>query len=435
MAATAKTLSTNASRDLRLSFNFNLINKIAPQNKRHFTEGFEPYQVPLSSLVDAVSTGVAFSYEFENDIRKKDNFKAADVLCADMDGGRTIQDALNDPIVKSFGSFYYTTPSHSADQHRFRIIFILPRTITDPNELQSAMRALARRLGGDRTVTDPARMFFGSTDCQHRILGNSLTDEYLAELIKDGRVETHSESITGTPTTSRSDLRLQGSDIIKLHDGSLVELRKIASKTSVHCPGHNDKNASAFVALSKNRSRYLHCSKCRLTWWEDSVSSSYNFNEFETAVVKLKKLTSTKQINTFEVGIEKFAQPRSSDKIEFQNVEIQNQKYLSLPVLPDGLTFVKSPKGSGKSTILADHVERYIKIAYPMDPEEPDKVEYSLEEYEIASGDEDLPIFHPNRSVLLIGHRRALIGNLCKSFGINNYMKDTHCKNSTSMLL
>tara|TARA_R110000787_G_scaffold26080_1_gene73033 strand:- start:6 stop:3062 length:3057 start_codon:yes stop_codon:yes gene_type:complete len=421
MLGTKKTSKSNASRKLRISFNSKLIDKIPPQDKRHYTEGFETYEFSIQEFAKIVSKGCAFSYDFNDNVRKTENFLAADILCADMDGGRTIEDTLDDPIVKSYGSFYYTTPSHSADGDRFRVVFILPRTITDPNELRCAMTSLARRLGGDPSVTDPARMFYGSTNCRHKLLANSLTDEYLAELITDGQVVPTRESITGNiATANRSDLQLKPTTNIKLHDGSIIELGEIDKKVSVHCPFHNDKNASAFVALNQHRNRYLHCSKCQLTWWQKSAPPRYDFNDFENVVVGLKKQTSTREATSPKQGIERFLESGSKVTIEARHVEVQNQRYSSLASLPAGLNFIKSPKGTGKTTLIANDVREYIRV----DPDGHYKPNDPVRKYSNSEGDTEFPFYHPDRSVLLIGHRKALIGSLCDKLDLNCYLND-----------
>jgi hypothetical protein len=60
----------------------------------------------------------------------------------------------------------YTTASHSAEAHRFRIVFRTPRTITNPHEIRAATRSLALRLNGDPAVIDAARIFFGNRNAR-----------------------------------------------------------------------------------------------------------------------------------------------------------------------------------------------------------------------------------------------------------------------------
>ena len=167
---------------LQISVNQNLIDKIPPPETSAYKCGFEPINVTIGDLEELVGAGICFSYQFKDGIRNTNNFLRSDFLAVDMDGGRTINECLEDPIVKEFGSLFYTTPSHTPDHHRFRLVFTLPRAITDVNILRCAAVGLSRRLGGDLTATDGARIFYGSSDCQSKLLGKSISDEFLNEI-------------------------------------------------------------------------------------------------------------------------------------------------------------------------------------------------------------------------------------------------------------
>lgn len=104
-----------------------------PTDKRWLTQGFDLYKVTPDQLCEAINQGCSYSYKFESGIRKSENFLGADLISVDIDGGRTITETLADPIVQSYGSIWYTTPSHTPDRHRFRLIFILPFTVTAMN--------------------------------------------------------------------------------------------------------------------------------------------------------------------------------------------------------------------------------------------------------------------------------------------------------------
>ena len=198
------------SKLLKISVNPDFCDKKLRNSKGSMSHGFEPYEVTLDEFCNLINVGFAFSYQFKNSHRRKTNFICTDFIGLDMDGGREIEDLLNDPIVKKYGSIFYTTASHTPDHHRLRIIFVLPRTITDVKEVEFATRSLARRLGGDPKVADGARMFYGSESSEPRLLGNSMTKNYLNELIIDGKVDPKPQrsSHNNAYTTNRSKLLL-----------------------------------------------------------------------------------------------------------------------------------------------------------------------------------------------------------------------------------
>lgn len=57
---------------------------------------------------------------------------------------------------------------------------------------------------------------------------------------------------------------------IELGDGRTVRASEITEKTQCRCinPDHMDTNPSAFVAFNDDNQQFIHCSSCKLTWWE-----------------------------------------------------------------------------------------------------------------------------------------------------------------------
>ena len=107
--------------------------------------------------------------------------------------------------------FLYTTCSHAPEQHRFRIVFALPRTITDPREMAAATRSLALKLNGDLAATDATRICFGSSNAQVWMLGREISPSLLDELIAQGIQPPQSDRADGTTAiaSSRSALSVE----------------------------------------------------------------------------------------------------------------------------------------------------------------------------------------------------------------------------------
>ena len=406
-------------KKIKISVNQNLIDKVQPLDKKHLSNGFDPCELLLEEFRDVISWGYCFSYQFKNQHRREENFTCTDIICVDMDGGREIEDTLEDFIVKQYGSICYTTPSHSLDHHRFRVVFVLPHTLTDVKEVKSATRSLALRLGGDPSVSDGARMFYGSSGSDPSILGNSITEEFLVELIEDGKVipQPQNMSPSAKSTTNRSKHKLDLNQQVKLSDGNLVVLKSITTKTSIHCPFHHDTNASSFVSFNKNNEMYHYCSTCQLTRWSGVKGSDFNFNDFEESVIGLEQRSSSfsKDFSKLQ-RLEPPLVDQSEDSYEVENITVQDQQYLEIKEAKGGITFIKSPKGTGKTEFLKNHVRSFTQRYQ------------TFEEYEEDTYDEDKPIYHKDRRVLLIGHRQSLIGELCNRIGLNSYLEDRNYK-------
>lgn len=401
-------------RLLKISFNDRLIDKNAPVDTKYFAEGFDPCEATLDEFETVVTSGVAFSYQFKNGYRRSEYFQATDVLAVDVDGGISIDDCLLIPIVEKYGSFFYTTPSHNSDHHRFRLVFVLPRTITDPNELRFATKALAQRLGGDLAATDAARMFYGSSNSVHIQLGSEVSHDFLNELIEDGRVVVSSDKIGKTgPTANRSALKVPPTLEITLADGTACAFREIDDKRPVYCPFHQDTWPSAFIAQTA-RGSFLHCADCQKTWWmAGSMVPDFDFNDFDAWVKTIKEGVLHRDPSTL-VGLEEFI---DCPVVDPKNILIQSERYINEKHIKDwdlskGVTFVKSPKGSGKTTFLQGLLKQAtVRFA-------------TLEEFEEEADPEEPAPWFTNEKVLLIGHRQALIGEMCQKLQLNCYLED-----------
>lgn len=400
------------SKQLKFSVSPNFYNKYKRQDDSSaFTKGFEPVEFTVSELAETVAMGYAFSYQYAGGVRKAENFLASDILAVDVDVGRTVEEALNDQIVKAYGSLLYTTPSHSPDRHRYRLVFVLPRTITDANELKAATYALARRLGGDMAATDAARIFYGSQGCRIEELNRSIDDKFLSELIAEGKVVPVSDSIANKDRAvpSRS-LPLDRDYQFTTGKGELVKMGDVQEATPVYCPFHRDENPSGFISLNQNKSTFFHCSTCRTTHWMKGVEPPrYDFNSFENFMRALKDNPMNREHST--------PMALAIDPVWYsRNIHFSDDRYFTLHEIQPGVTFIKSPKGTGKTKYLADVLENVLYTSGSATLE-------SFEDHCDFEDKEQQPIY-TNKRVLLIGHRQALIGDLCKRLGLNCYLDD-----------
>lgn len=401
-------------RKLKLSLNERIHNK-EPRNPRDYAEGFIAAEPSIEELAVAVRKGIAFSYQYENDYRRKENFLASDILSLDFDGGVTIEEMAGDPWIQEHASLLYTTVSHTDEEHRFRIVFILPRTIECANELQWATRALALRLGSDPSATDAARFFAGSEGCHVRLLGGSISPNLLGELIEDGRRPSKVEHSMVVPfVQNRSERPIRGSEPIRLASGETMPFSQIRGKTNVFCPYHMDHNPSAFVAETR-RGKFLRCSSCQQTWWsEDARFDEQALPEFDKVVRDLKASPKLKLPDEL-LGLEEFMAPV---EVLPKNIWIQSSRYLQAPEfmyrgVNEGLFFIKSPKGSGKTEFLSVLFEKKPSRGSSELSDDTKIVQFRKDASEPGASEP---------SVLVVGHRKALIGQLCERVGLRSYL-------------
>jgi hypothetical protein len=133
----------------------------------------------LFKLITIVGLPIAPTLTIDADGNKKDaNFLSHSVAMVDIDSGMTIEELLKDDFYNDFGSGYYTSPSHTEEAHRFRIIFVLETDITSANDMCLLYRWLINHYTkSDGSCKDASRLFYGTIDASR----SEITNRYLPE--------------------------------------------------------------------------------------------------------------------------------------------------------------------------------------------------------------------------------------------------------------
>lgn len=155
--------------------------------------------------------GIAISPYLNNLPRSAANFASCELALVDIDSGMTIEQLLENEFYNEFAAGFYTTPSHTDSDHRFRIIHILETAITEPEKMRKLYRGLMLAYGNaDQSCKDPARLFFGTVNAPIKEKRDAvLTDtavSYLIEMIEQlDAEELHKhEAIAYKPLDDRS---------------------------------------------------------------------------------------------------------------------------------------------------------------------------------------------------------------------------------------
>ena len=399
-----------------------IINK--NQNHGDLGTSFSGQLVSINDLKEFIKRGCAFSYVFKNNHRLASNFDGTQILAADIDGGITIEAALNHPLVSQSASFIYTTVNHQPDAPRFRVVFALEKGIFDKDELRQVAKAIASRLSGDMSAIDSARVFYGSTECEIFHVGKELSEETVRELCAQGKelLESAKHSAIGDNPAFRSTRQLPNDLMLVLPDGQSIPVSSLQKNTSIFCPDHNDVHPSAFVGFSDKGGCFIHCRKCQTTRWVKGSDTPYDFNDFDKSV---KKIAAEDEYETKRV--KGFAFYYQEKRKVGGRIHLSHEEKFKIKELQEGITFVKSPKGSGKTTMLP---EIFRDKAFNIKGGT-----LSFEELEENEDPEGEPLYQSeatNFSILLIGHRQSLIRELCKRIGLNCYLDDYEGKAGTS---
>ncbi|SFV16541.1 plasmid replication protein, CyRepA1 family [Pseudoduganella namucuonensis] len=353
---------------------------------------FVNVDINIDELAKHIKLGHPFCAQ-HHPIRNSQNFTCAGYLAVDIDNGMTLADALENDWVKKYAALVYVTWSHTKEHNRFRIVFELARIITDAQEMRAAFIGLIRKFGGDGACKDVCRIFYGSKDGQQFMLGNMLPDEILDELIEIGKtkkISAESGDESGNWMSAvRSNRHLDADHAVKTAEGSIEQVTTLSRTARVHCPFHLDKHPSAFITVSSNNIKGVHCTTCDETFWPKSISrrnlQNFDFYQIDDELNKIEYYEDPYNIYGEDSPAEFFS---NDDRV----VRSGNEKRLANLELMPGVILVRSPKGSGKSYQLAKIVNQCKQL---------------------------------NKSVLLIGHRQSLIAALAENLGLACYLDKT----------
>jgi hypothetical protein len=131
----------------------------------------------LPELLSLISQGRAFiPAAMRSNHRNSDVFLHADLVIVDIDEGLDLDGFRAHPLA-AHAAFLYTTASHRDEPggHRFRVGFRLPHRLHDSELYKSLITLLIREFGGDKSCSDPCRLFYGCSTGRQELLSDTAT--------------------------------------------------------------------------------------------------------------------------------------------------------------------------------------------------------------------------------------------------------------------
>lgn len=369
-----------------LSINENIHDKPLKPGGYWFANGFLPKDLTQTELAEQVKKGYAFSAQFVEGRRSSESFLASGFIAADVDSGLTLEQAQSNQFIGDNAAFLYTTSSHKPKAHRFRVVFELLTPIKDESRYRYALQGLIARLGSDRSCKDGSRLFYGNSKSKITSVGKVLSDDELETLVQQGRILSDRSSAINR---NRSEFGIDECPPLVLdhsfprtllvthRSGHVMALASVPpDDRGIFCPFHLDKHQSAYVVVSKNGDRGIACHKCGLTRWpSDAPGIVFNWHKqiIESSEICKKQSAGPWESRLHESGM---------------TVQVTSSRYLPALKITEGVTYIRSPKGTGKTEALAKEVDRLVKL---------------------------------KKRILLVGHRRSLLGNLAQRLRLPNY--------------
>jgi hypothetical protein len=348
-----------ANDDKKFSFSINdrIIDKPDAADRGNHGRGWQPFELTVANVAEAVLDGFAFAPQFRHDHRKGPNFIRSGFLAADVDTGMTLDEARDHAFVQHHAGLIYTTASHTPQRHRFRVVFLLDESIVHARDWADAQLGLALTLASDRSVADPARLFYGYQRAEIFRIGKTMAPAVVADLIARARDAAASRAPgTGEAWSVNSVRKVAGAELVKTARGDMVRMDELGPRVPVHCPHHRDDDPSAFtVRSSRGGVIGIRCSACRATFWPSGAKDDYDFRGFDRLCDELlvQKLESQAEPE----GLDRFFPPDPAI-LRYQQAFLPTFAYLP------GITMIQSAKGSGKTealrALLADiRADRY----------------------------------------------------------------------------
>lgn len=135
-----------------------------------------------------VEGGFPISTWVANEYRNSKNFIKSNLAMVDIDGGLTITDVKAHEFYQQFGAGYYTSPSHTEDAQRLRLLFLLEDTITSEPDMRAILNTLINIFNSDGSCRDASRLFYGSKGAQYEMVeGKCVPSDVISILIEQGK--------------------------------------------------------------------------------------------------------------------------------------------------------------------------------------------------------------------------------------------------------
>ncbi|TXI91728.1 MAG: hypothetical protein E6Q34_07050, partial [Burkholderiaceae bacterium] len=365
-------------------------------------EFFTRKKISLSDAERLLKSGIGIGYSFADGNRSTRNFLGADFIALNIQDGQTPEALINqEDWTRHIGGVVCSPSIDAASSRSYLWLIQLPRRIIDVDELIWCKRALANYLQLKINTDEVTAIAVVKGAKSALMIGNRAMDVGVLEfLIQDGQREAISDTVANGAHAAAtiSVARLPVTQRFATATGIELRLDEISKTTSVKCPFHTGAGGTSFVSRNNVGKAYHYCSICNKTRWEDGgVAGIFSSDAFEEQLVSLEgKSKSQATANEPAGGLRPFIDDHGD--ISIKSIEIQSNRYLKIGKLNDGVTFIKSGKGTGKTEAISQLLKS------------------------------DKPKKQVDETVLLIGHRQSLIRNLSKRLGLHCYLDDQQGK-------
>jgi len=202
-------------------------------------------------LIDIICEKAWSPFVFE-EYRSQDGFCSADVLAFDIDHGQTIEEAEAMVHKLDIAALCIPSTSHSDDDHRFRLIFPLAKTITKADVYKATYAKIAEYFHVDPACKDTARFFFGGKLVDGFWFEGKLLDPVVPERAKKAEIKRYDsrEPVVVGDSIEELVVALYGESRAKIPDNIAYWLEE--APNGLNGEWHNTCNSAIFTLGLQN---------------------------------------------------------------------------------------------------------------------------------------------------------------------------------------
>jgi hypothetical protein len=146
-----------------------------------------PVDISVEELANELGNGKTFvpaTLKEANGVLRRsiENWESQQIFALDFDEGLRLDEALKDDFLIENAAFLYTTFSHTNEQHKFRVVFVLDYPVYEYQQFQNLMNKLLSLYPyADQSCKDGSRIFFGGAKVIKFNYSNRLSEDVLSE--------------------------------------------------------------------------------------------------------------------------------------------------------------------------------------------------------------------------------------------------------------
>ena len=310
-------------------------------------------EVSFNDMVKAIAKGhIVIPSSFSGGFKKK-NWEASDLIFIDVDDSNHEDFDFLPSHLKP--TLVYTTLSHSDENKRYRLVYLLNETQDDLNEYEALIRGLivaleAYGVVADKQCANGNRVYYPAQSIisiEENILDvnviEPINQEFTQQLKFDGFVIENpvAKAIQDRDYTKLKDMvkvtlpdNFDNLELIdKLNSINISEFFNIPTDRNISCLFHDDENPSANVMAKESNEMYkcFSCGKTHnlVTLIGDLMDSTNN-----EAIKLIEKVLGVKVTSQYQENMlrTKFFHMRDVDKLEETHPELY--KWMKASLLP-----------------------------------------------------------------------------------------------------